>query len=208
MTSIDPSPDLQVHAAARGDRGAFDRLVVLYHARVYQFLRRRCPTAADAEDATQEAFLRAWTAINRFDPAGSASFTTWLFTLAARAAATHGRSRDADRRARERLERGAAFRSTHVNVLPPSADLWQLADRELKPEPRAMLWLRYAEDLTPAQIARVMQRSEVGVRVTLLRARRRLAQAALQSSLLDSMAEGQTLALALDSGPASEAPHA
>jgi RNA polymerase sigma-70 factor (ECF subfamily) len=206
MTSIDPSPD--IHAAARGDRGAFDRLVVLYHARVYQFLRRRCPTAADAEDATQEAFLRAWTAINRFDPAGSASFTTWLFTLAARAAATHGRSRDADRRARERLQREAGFQSTDVHLQSPSADLWKLADQELKPEPRAMLWLRYAEDLTPAQIARVMQRSEVGVRVTLLRARRRLARAAIQSPFIDSTAEGQTLALALDSGPASEAPHA
>jgi RNA polymerase sigma-70 factor (ECF subfamily) len=52
--------------------------------------------------------------------------------------------------------------------------LWSIADRVLESEPRSALWLRYAEDLSVPEIAKVMGRSSVSVRVMLFRARAKL----------------------------------
>src|SRR5690606_34180292 len=46
---------------------AYSQLVDRYHARLYSFLLRRLP-AADAEDLTQEAFIRAWQRIETYNP--------------------------------------------------------------------------------------------------------------------------------------------
>ena len=54
--------------------------------------------------------------------------------------------------------------------------LWDLAARVLSEEQRDALWLRYAEDLPPLEIARVLDRRPSTVRVLLFRARARLAE--------------------------------
>ncbi|MBY0262699.1 MAG: hypothetical protein K2Q20_10170, partial [Phycisphaerales bacterium] len=51
-----------------------------------------------------------------------------------------------------------------------TAGIWGLVDRTLSREQASAVWLRYAEDLTPTQIARVLGRTPVGVRVMLMRA--------------------------------------
>ncbi len=165
------------HCARGGDASAFEALVRKYHARVQHFVLRRGVPRSDAEDLTQEAFLRAWRAIGTFDPGGPARFSTWLFTIAARLAATHARDTAAAQRALDR----AAWRRRHEEAGPKPAspegvDLWALADATLGAETRAALWLRYAEDLSPEEIARVLNRSGVSVRVMLFRGRTRLAR--------------------------------
>ncbi len=54
---------------ARGDRAAVGRCMARYGALVWSIARRLSPTAADAEDATQEVFLDLWRSAARFDPA-------------------------------------------------------------------------------------------------------------------------------------------
>jgi RNA polymerase sigma factor (sigma-70 family) len=69
-----------VAAAQRGDRQAFARLVELHQAGVYGYLRARLLRAHDAEDLTQEVFLRCYTSWARFD--GSAQVRPWLLGIA------------------------------------------------------------------------------------------------------------------------------
>jgi RNA polymerase sigma-70 factor (ECF subfamily) len=71
--------DLDARAAARGDLAAFERLHRATVARVYT-LARRLLGAAQAEEATQEVYLRAWRSLASWR--GEASVTTWLHTLA------------------------------------------------------------------------------------------------------------------------------
>lgn len=54
---------------ADGDRAAIGRCMARYGALVWSIARRLSPTAADAEDATQEVFLDLWRSASRFDPA-------------------------------------------------------------------------------------------------------------------------------------------
>jgi RNA polymerase sigma-70 factor (ECF subfamily) len=73
-----------VRAARDGDREAFMRLVRRHQAGVRAFARGLVANPALAEDVAQEAFLRAWRGLPGLR--GEAAFTTWLYTIARRAA--------------------------------------------------------------------------------------------------------------------------
>jgi RNA polymerase sigma-70 factor (ECF subfamily) len=158
-----------------GCRDAFATLVERYQDRLFSFLLQLTGNRHDAEDLTQEAFLKAFLNIHRFNPA--CSFTTWLFTIAKRAAASHFRSQP-------RVENIAA----HAEVMARAADpaetagqedeaawVWALA-RRLKPKYFQVLWCRYAEGLSVAETAQIMGLTQLHVKVLLHRARSQLAQ--------------------------------
>ncbi|MBN2559544.1 MAG: sigma-70 family RNA polymerase sigma factor [Phycisphaerae bacterium] len=69
-----------VEQCRRGDNAAFGRLVVKYQDRVFNTCWRMCGNRADAEDLTQEAFVRALQSIDRFG--GRSKFYTWVFRIA------------------------------------------------------------------------------------------------------------------------------
>ncbi len=69
-----------VARAAAGDVPAFEELVRRYQDRVHNFALRWTGNPADAEEVTQEAFLKAFRALPRFR--GDAKFSTWLFQIA------------------------------------------------------------------------------------------------------------------------------
>jgi RNA polymerase sigma-70 factor (ECF subfamily) len=68
-----------VEACRRGEREAFDRLVLRYQRDVYRLCYRFVNDHEDANDLAQEVFLRAWRAIPRFR--GESSFSTWLYRI-------------------------------------------------------------------------------------------------------------------------------
>jgi RNA polymerase sigma-70 factor (ECF subfamily) len=88
-----------VRRAQRGDRAAFDQLVVRHRHRVYAVALRLTRNPADAEDALQETFLNAYRALGRFG--GRARVSTWLYRIAANASydvinRRHGRDQPLD----------------------------------------------------------------------------------------------------------------
>ena len=66
--------------ARRGDRSAFSRLVEAYQRPVFNLTYRMLGDVEEAEDAAQEAFLRAYSRLNQYDP--EMKFSTWLFSIA------------------------------------------------------------------------------------------------------------------------------
>jgi RNA polymerase sigma-70 factor (ECF subfamily) len=176
----EPSSVAELVARARGGCGrSFGDLVRRFEVPLYNFLLVRTRSASDAEELAQETFLRAWQRIERYDERWS--FATWLFTLGKNLAVSRYRARAArpdtsgDDRGLHGLEsssdpaRAASERDEREN-------LWRTADSLLGTEPRSALWLRYGEDLEIAEIARVLGKRAVSVRVLLFRARERLAR--------------------------------
>jgi RNA polymerase sigma-70 factor, ECF subfamily len=69
-----------VAAACHGDEAAFERLIAPHRGEIHALCYRMLGSLHDAEDASQEAFLRAWRAIGRFE--GRSSIRTWLHRIA------------------------------------------------------------------------------------------------------------------------------
>ena len=69
-----------VERCQRGDSAAFANLYARYYERLLRFCLRRLSDRHEAEDATQEAFARAWKALPNF--AGERRFYPWLTVIA------------------------------------------------------------------------------------------------------------------------------
>ncbi|MBS1885701.1 MAG: sigma-70 family RNA polymerase sigma factor [Actinobacteria bacterium] len=161
--------------AQGGDLGAFEELVRIHAQRLHGVLRGLCANPHDAEEVAQEAFLRAWRAIGRFD--GRSQFFTWLYRIGVNEA-----RRRADRE-------GARLRAVPLGEPPyeEPADLseapepraerrerrlaLECAVRALPIEQRAALVLRDIEGLSTREAAEVLGLSEPAFKSRLHRAR-------------------------------------
>lgn len=86
--SVDDDAPL-VRAAREGDKHAFEALYRRHVGRVYALCLRLTGHAANAEELTQDAFVRAWTRLEHFR--GEALFATWLYRLTANVVIDHQR---------------------------------------------------------------------------------------------------------------------
>ena len=85
--ALSDGDDKLVKRAKKGDSRAFDLLVLKYQGRVAQLVSRYVSNAAEVEDVTQEAFIKAYRALPKFR--GDSAFYTWLYRIAANAAKNH-----------------------------------------------------------------------------------------------------------------------
>lgn len=173
----DVEPNELVRRALDGCSSSFNELSLRFRPRLLCLVEYRfVGHAADAEDVVQESLARAFQHLDRFDP--RYRFSTWLYTIAIRLAHDHARRRrrgprlvefsDAASLARAEGDAAAAQRREEVD------NIWRQAKHVLSDAQFTAMWLRYGEDLTPSEVAEVMGRTRIGVRVLLHRARGRL----------------------------------
>lgn len=150
---------------------AFEQIVRDYAAPLMRFIysRVRCP--ADAEDICQETFLKAFRSRDSFD--GQSSLKTWLFSIAYHETVSFLR--------KKKLPTSDSFGLLSAKAPSPEPEdrdgenIWHWA-RELPAEQYTLLWLKYKEELSTEEIARILRKSRLNTRVMLHRARRRLAE--------------------------------
>ncbi|MBK1828613.1 RNA polymerase sigma factor [Haloferula rosea] len=165
MAALDPE-DIQLARECRaGSLPAYDRLVAKYHARVFAFLLTLTRHRHDAEDLTQETFLRAWRKFDRYD--SKQPLLPWLFTIARRLSISMLRKR-----------KPMPTPEPEQVVLPveqPDTSIWRLAEAQLSREAFTALWLHYHDELPLAQVGKILGKREGAVKVMLHRARKTLA---------------------------------
>src|SRR6201985_2606075 len=81
-----------VRRVQRGDKGAFDALVLKYQHKLVKLVMRYVRNPAEAEDIAQEAFIKAYRALPQFR--GDSAFYTWLYRIAINTAKNAVVSRD------------------------------------------------------------------------------------------------------------------
>jgi len=81
LSMVADASDLSlVRRVQRGERGAYDLLVLKYQHKVVKLVMRYLRNPADAEDVAQEAFVKAYRALPQFR--GDSAFYTWLYRIA------------------------------------------------------------------------------------------------------------------------------
>jgi RNA polymerase sigma-70 factor (ECF subfamily) len=78
-----------IQRAKANDRAAFNEIVLRYKDKVYNYIYRMVRNATDAEDLTQETFVRAYLSLHSFQ--SRASLNTWLFRIATNLCIDHSR---------------------------------------------------------------------------------------------------------------------
>lgn len=172
MQESEPSDEEWLRGALAGDRNAFSVLVRRHQRSLYRYLVRMVGSPDDAMELTQEAFVRAWQALPRWQP--TAQFRTWLFRIASNAALDLLRRR----RTVEFVPLDDTFEAVHPGAGPErQAQLTQEVRRlevalsRLTPEHREVLLLREIEDMSYEEIGRVLALSAGTVKSRIARAR-------------------------------------
>lgn len=192
--------------AQRGDQDAFARIVEAYQRPVYNLAYRMLGSAEEAEDASQEAFLRVHTRLETYD--GSRKLSSWVLSIVShhcidRLRKRHGQSVSMEDIEAERWLADAAplpedsaldqEREIHVRRLLDS----------LPPQYRLCIVLRYWHDMSYEEIAEITRTTQSAVKSRLHRARRAMAEALCQEAVvaLDAQLKpGRTAASVLPEG--------
>jgi RNA polymerase sigma-70 factor, ECF subfamily len=163
MVESEPDEKGLIETAQRDPR-RFADLYARHFDRVYAFIARRVPARPDAQDLTSDVFHQALAHLPQFEWRG-VPFAAWLYRIAGNAVADH-------------YQRGARERSVPADAAVPDTDLALVerrasisrAVRDLPPDQRRVILMRFSEDRSIAQIARELGRSEGAVKQLQFRA--------------------------------------
>jgi RNA polymerase sigma-70 factor, ECF subfamily len=153
QTPIATEADL-VALAQQGDRAAFGSLVSQHRRGVINVINRLCGDSELAEDAAQEAFIRAWKNIHRYKP--RSPFRNWVYRIATNAAL------DVLRRQRESVDiENVPLKSNRPNPekaaeMEERAIFIQQAILELPETSRSVIVLRQYEEFSYREIAETL----------------------------------------------------
>jgi RNA polymerase sigma-70 factor, ECF subfamily len=174
--------------ARRGDKTAFGKLIEAYQTPVYNLAYRMLNNSGEAEEAAQEAFIRAYTRLDSYDPAHK--FSTWMLSI------TSNYCIDLIRKRRalllsldEPLPPHPALMSDNSKgpeaqvVMNEQQELVQNLLNELPEDYREAVVLRYWYDLSYDEIAEVMDTTVSAIKSRLFRARRQLAEVGTEYGL-------------------------
>ena len=179
MVTASEADQKLVQRAQRGDLRAFDLLVLKYQGRISALVSRYLSDSGDVEDVTQEAFIKAYRALERFR--GDSAFYTWLYRIAANAAKNHLVAKGRRPRSDASIDDAEAFDEFGLNSYSGSPEAIAMGDElvgvvdaamhALPEELRAALTLRELEGLSYDDIAEVLGCPVGTVRSRIFRAR-------------------------------------
>ena len=164
----------------RGDKKAFDLLVLKYQQKVINLVSRYIRDPSETLDVTQEAFIKAYRALPKFR--GESAFYTWLYRIAINTAKNYivaqGRrppSTGVDAEVAEQLEVGTRLKEhatpEHFLLEQEIAETVHRAIEDLPDDLRTAITLRELEGLSYEEIARAMSCPVGTVRSRIFRAR-------------------------------------
>jgi RNA polymerase sigma-70 factor (ECF subfamily) len=180
LTSEKAADQALVERVQRGDKKAFDVLVLKYQHKVANLISRYIRDQAEVLDVTQEAFIKAYRALPKFR--GDSAFYTWLYRVAINTAKNHlaAQSRrppsdDIEAETAEQMDSGTRLKEgdtpERMALQGEIAETVQQALDELPDDLRTAITLRELEGLSYDEIAQAMDCPIGTVRSRIFRAR-------------------------------------
>jgi RNA polymerase sigma-70 factor (ECF subfamily) len=171
-----------IAAARRGNTDAFGELYKLHLDTIYGYVRRRVSETVEAENLTQTVFLKAWQALDRYQPA-TVPFRAWLYRIAHNTVIDHYRTRKEVAPIEEHTDLPTGDASPEETVLSQErSEFLKKGLANLKPAYQQVLALRFLSGLDYAETAAVLGRQVNAVRVLQFRALEALHKVLAQGS--------------------------
>jgi RNA polymerase sigma-70 factor (ECF subfamily) len=151
-----------------GNVDAYALLVRRYQKPIYNLMLRMSLPEEDAADLTQETFVRAYEKLERFKPSGR--FFPWLYTIGLNLARDHLRKANRENTLQRGLQRAANptyLESENETGFPKASDVERVRAslEELPFEYREAVFLRFHEDMSMKEIARILGISVSGAKM-------------------------------------------
>jgi RNA polymerase sigma-70 factor (ECF subfamily) len=171
-TPVHESEDYLVQQAIKRNRAAFTVLYERCIDRVYRHVFYRVSNHADAEDITQEAFVKAWRSIDKYKRTG-APFVTWILTIAGNLIIDHYR------RQQKVVITDKVYEDVPDNLTPDPSRQAEInynkaiikeAILRLKGDKQKVILMHFIDGLTYEEIALALNKSEGAIRVIQYRA--------------------------------------
>ncbi len=155
-----------VEAAKRGEQDAFSGLYEHYFPRVYRYVASRLPGTEDAEDVTEEIFLRIIGNIGGFSWRGL-PFGAWVFRIARNEIISHVRRQKSRGTTTELTESIPDHSPDHTQVVETAMtmEVVRLAMAKLPEAQRQVVELRFTAGLSVAETAQALKKTENNVKV-------------------------------------------
>jgi RNA polymerase sigma-70 factor (ECF subfamily) len=180
VSSDKEADQVLVERVQRGEKKAFDLLVLKYQHKVANLISRYIRDPSEVLDVTQEAFLKAYRALPKFR--GESAFYTWLYRVAINTAKNHLAAQarrppgeDIEAETAEQMDMGGALKEVdtpeRLALQREIAQTIQKALDELPEDLRTAITLRELEGLTYEEIAQAMDCPIGTVRSRIFRAR-------------------------------------
>lgn len=153
-----------IRRAKQHDQTAFARLYEAHFDRIYRYVTLRIGDRTEAEDMTQQVFVNALQSISSFNWQG-APFAAWLFRIAHNQVVDYFRKRQ--KRAAAPLDESLLVSDSNPQqMVEHSLDIKQLlsATRQLTEAQREVISLRFASELSTAEVARIMGKSQGAIK--------------------------------------------
>ena len=161
-----------IRTTLQGDSRGFAEIVRTHHARVYGFLYQMMRHRHDAEDMTQQTFIKAYHNLARFDP--RRPLINWLLTIARHGAINHFRDTKRWSEIPADVIGGEPSPAVAAERRERAENLWDRARAILSPREFEVLWLRFGEELSTEETANVVGLTQTHVKVLVFRARQAL----------------------------------
>jgi RNA polymerase sigma-70 factor (ECF subfamily) len=172
--------NLLITRAQRGDRQAFAALYDRHVDAIYRYALLRSPAREQAEDLTEDVFLRALQSLGSYKP--TQPFRHWLYRIAhnrlvdeSRRKWRHDASLDAWQEVGKQVE-GQVPTPLQTAILAEDIQALREALAGMTAEEQTVLTLRFVDDMSFQDVARIVAKSEGACRVLQHRALKRLAQ--------------------------------
>ncbi len=167
-----------IEKAKAGDSAAFGHLYDHYIKQIYRFIALKVGTKETAQDLTHEVFMSAWQKLPNFKSQGF-PFSSWLYTIARNKVIDHYRTK----KSHVSIDDDGVIESDLLQSNVRTDELFDLqlsitkvheALGQLTGEQREVITMRFVSDLSPAEIAQILNKREGTVRIIQYRAIQKL----------------------------------
>ena len=185
MSGIEPEAEefaTLLQRAVAGDVSAFERIMTRYERRVLSLAWRLLGRLEDAQDASQEVFLRAFRYLHRFDP--QRPLQPWLMRMTVNVCHDIGKKRQQQPQATIEEDQFRCSGDPHQDLHSEERRrILYRALRELPEKERAAIVLRDIEGMSTAEVAEILGSSEATVRSQICTARLKIKKAVEREGL-------------------------